>query len=194
MSKKRGVKRRKISRYIVLGIAFVIFIFFTSRFPPVQKILYPYPHRATIEKYAKEYGVDPLLVISVMREESKFLPRSESHKGAKGLMQLMPETAKWIAQNMGEKGYSEADLLNPEKNIQFGTWYLANLENEFSGNIILVIAAYNGGRGHVKEWIQTEQIDPGNVKSSGIPFQETRQYVERVLQSYQKYIMLYRNT
>lgn len=161
---------------------------------PVQKLLYPFPHRSVIEKYAGLYDVDPLLVVAVMREESKFLPQSESRKGAKGLMQLMPDTAQWIAGNLGDAGFQLADLSKPDKNIQYGTWYLANLEKEFSGNTVLVIAAYNGGRGHVKEWIKTDQIDPGNVQQKDIPFQETRQYVDRVLKSYQKYIMLYHST
>lgn len=161
---------------------------------PVQKLLYPFPHRTIVEKYSNLYQVDPLLVVAVMREESKFLPQSESRKGAKGLMQLMPETARWIAGNLGDAAFQVGDLAKPEKNIQFGTWYLANLGKEFSGNTVLVLAAYNGGRGHVKEWIATQQIDPKNIQERDIPFQETRQFVERVLKSYQKYIMLYRNT
>ncbi|MHB1653955.1 MAG: lytic transglycosylase domain-containing protein [Desulfitobacteriaceae bacterium] len=179
---------------IIFFLTVLVLVWGVSHFRPVQRILYPFPHRATVEKYAREYGVDPLLVVSVIREESKFLPRSESRKGAKGLMQLMPDTARWISQKLGDKKFTEQDLLQPEKNIQYGTWYLANLGQEFSGNTVLVVAAYNGGRGHVQEWIKTDQIDPGNVKSQDIPFQETRQYVDRVLKSYQKYIMLYRNT
>lgn len=161
---------------------------------PMQKLFYPYPHRAVVEKYASLYQVDPLLVMAVMREESKYLPQSESRKGAKGLMQLMPETARWIAGSMGDTAFQVDDLLKPDKNIQYGAWYLANLQKEFSGNIVLVIAAYNGGRGHVKEWIKTDQIDPENMQERDIPFPETKQYVERVLKSYRKYSMLYRNT
>lgn len=159
--------------------------------PWVQKILYPYPHRQTVEKYANEYGVDPLLVVSVMREESKFLPRSESQKGALGLMQLMPSTARWIAQNLEDTGYTDEYLVDPEKNIQYGTWYLSSLEKEFSGNTTLVVTAYNGGRGRVKEWIATGQLDPVEPKVADIPYRETREYTERVLKSYQRYTKLY---
>lgn len=158
----------------------------------IQKLLYPYPHRNLIEKYASLYNVDPLLVVAVIREESKFLPQSESRKGAKGLMQLMPNTARWISQNLGEKDYSDEDLLKPEKNIQYGTWYLASLAKEFHGNMTLILAAYNGGRGHVKEWINTDQIDLDHVRAQDIPFRETREYVQRVLKSYERYINLYR--
>jgi soluble lytic murein transglycosylase len=155
-----------------------------------QKFIYPYPYRMIIEKYAYSYGIDPLLVVSVMREESKFLPRSESHKGAIGLMQLMPSTAQAIAKGLGDKDYNEQDLVNPEINIKYGTWYLASLKKEFN-NTILLLAAYNGGRGHVKEWIDNKQIDITQVRQQDIPFEETREYAEKVLRSYQKYSKLY---
>jgi len=157
----------------------------------VQRFLYPYPYRPVIEHYAKEYGVDPLLVVAVIREESKFLPRSESHKGAMGLMQLMPDTARWIAQSLGDTHFAEEEMIIPEKNIQYGTWYLASLAREFKGNKMLVLAAYNGGSGHVRGWIQSSQIDLANLRVADIPFRETRDYVQRVLKSYGKYINLY---
>ena len=191
MGKKKMKSGTKIRRTIVF--IFLIFLVGYSmlQLPVLEKIIYPYPHRVIIEKYSTQYGVDPLLVVAVIREESKFLPQSESHKGAKGLMQLMPTTARAIAQSIGDKTYSDDDLSSPEKNIQYGTWYLASLEKEFSHNTPLVIAAYNGGRGHVQEWIKEGQIDPGNFIQQDIPFKETRDYVGRVLKSYQKYITLY---
>jgi soluble lytic murein transglycosylase len=133
-----------------------------------------------------------LLVVAVIRAESKFLPQSQSHKGAQGLMQLMPETAQWIADSIGDKNFSLSDLKEPEKNIQYGTWYLSSLQKEFNNNNTLVLAAYNGGRGHVKEWIRTEQLDLMNLRRDDIPFRETREYVHRVLQYHAKYITLYR--
>ncbi|MDR3542315.1 MAG: lytic transglycosylase domain-containing protein [Desulfosporosinus sp.] len=191
MDKKKW-KRWLISRKtIVFLLAILTAVFCILQIPAFEKIIYPYPHRDIIEKYALQYGVDPLLVVAVIREESKFLPQSESHKGAKGLMQLMPSTAQSISQSIGDKTYSDNDLLSPEKNIQYGTWYLASLRKVFSDNTMLVIAAYNGGRGHVQEWIKTGQIDPKNIRQQDIPFKETRDYVDRVLKSYQKYITLY---
>lgn len=158
--------------------------------PSAQKILYPYPYRPTVEKYAQKYGVDPYLVIAVIRAESNFMPQSESHKGALGLMQLMPDTASDIAKKMDDKNYTLEELKDPEKNIQYGTWYLANLQKEFN-NIPLTVAAYNGGRGHVKEWISSQQLDPHDLRFEDIPFQETREYVQRVLHFYAKYKELY---
>jgi len=176
--------------FVVFVIA-IITILSILNIPILEKVIYPYPNQAIIEKYASQYGVDPLFVVSVIREESKFLPQSESHKGAKGLMQLMPSTAQEVAKSLGDKTYSEESLLIPEKNIQYGTWYLASLQKAFAGNTALVAAAYNGGRGHVQEWITNGKIDPKNIRIEDIPFKETRDYVGRVLKSYEKYNKLY---
>jgi len=186
--KKRWTIGKKLFIFFVIA---VLAAYSILNIPILEKVLYPYPNQAIIEKYATQYGVDPLFVISVIREESKFLSQSKSLKGAKGLMQLMPSTAQSIAESLGDKAYSEADLLNPEKNIQYGTWYLASLQKVFANNTTLVIAAYNGGRGHVQEWITNGQINPKNIKLQDIPFKETRDYVGRVLNSYEKYTKLY---
>jgi len=191
---KKKLKRFTISRKIwAIILLTLLTAYCIVQIPVFEKIVYPYPHREIIEKYAGQYGVDPLIVVAVIREESKFLPQSESHKGAKGLMQLMPSTAQSIAESLGDKNYSDNDLLIPEKNIQYGTWYLASLQKVFANNTTLVIAAYNGGRGHVQEWINTGLIDPDNIRQQDIPFKETQDYVGRVLKSYHKYITLYCN-
>jgi len=187
--KKRWTMGKELFIFFVIAI---LAAFSILNIPILDKVIYPYPNQAIIENYATQYGVDPLFVVSVIREESKFLSKSESHKGAKGLMQLMPSTAQSIAESLGDKTYSEEDLLNPEKNIQYGTWYLASLQRVFANNTTLVTAAYNGGRGHVQEWINNGQIDPNNICLQDIPFKETRDYVGRVLKSYEKYIKIYR--
>lgn len=189
MVKKRKKPWTKKILYFVIAILAVFSILNISSF---EKVIYPYPNRAIIENYAAKYGVDPLFVLSVIREESKFLPKSESPKGAIGLMQLMPSTAQSIAESLGDKTYSEKDLLKAEKNIQYGTWYLSSLQKVFDNNTTLVIAAYNGGRGHVQDWIDDDLIDPQNIRLQDIPFKETRDYVGRVLKSYEKYNKLYR--
>ena len=187
--KKRWTMGKKLFIFFVIAI---LAAFSILNIPILEKVIYPYPNQAIIENYATQYGVDPLFVVSIIREESRFHSKSESHKGAKGLMQLMPSTAQSIAESLGDKTYSEEDLLNPEKNIQYGTWYLASLQRVFANNTTLVTAAYNGGRGHVQEWINNGQIDPNNIRLQDIPFKETRDYVGRVLKSYEKYIKIYR--
>ena len=186
--KKRWTRGKKLFIFTVIAI---LAAFSILNIPILEKVIYPYPNQEIIENYATLYGVDPLLVVSVIREESKFDSKSESHKGAKGLMQLMPSTAQEVAKSLGDKTYTEEGLLIPEKNIQYGTWYLASLQKAFAGNTTLVTAAYNGGRGHVQEWITSGQIDSKNIHIEDIPFKETRDYVGRVLKSYEKYNKLY---
>lgn len=185
----------RTKRYAVKAIGLILIVIIMAvvifRNPHTQKLIYPYPYRSVIEHFATEYGVDPLLVVAVIREESKFIPASESHKGAQGLMQLMPDTAAWIAVKIGDEDYTLESLREPEKNIQYGTWYLANLEKEFKNNRTLTLAAYNGGRGRVNEWIRTEQLKLTNLQITDIPFEETREYVVRVLRSYEMYRTLY---
>jgi len=159
----------------------------------VQKILYPYYYKDIVENYAIVNQIDPLLVISVIREESHFRPESSSHKGAVGLMQLMPNTAREIAVWLGETETYSVDILrNPDVNIRYGTWYLTSLKKEYSDNLILALAAYNAGTGRVKEWLVNEDCENFNsFVIADIPYKETRDYVEKVLNGYRKYSELY---
>ncbi|WP_243138180.1 lytic transglycosylase domain-containing protein [Heliorestis acidaminivorans] len=159
--------------------------------PWVQKIIYPLPHKETIFKYARQNDIDPYLVAAIIRRESKFWIWAESPQGAKGLMQLMPQTAEWIAQEMDMNDYSHDKLYEPHRNIKMGCWYLANLNKEFQGNIILVIASYNGGRGNVRQWIDEKGWTGQEHSIDMIPYPETRAYVKGVLQDYQIYRNLY---
>ena len=132
-------------------------IFFLISTPTIQKkFLYPFPYRSTLENYSSRWKVDKFLAIAVMKVESNFSPEAHSQSGAVGLMQIMPETAAWIAYQLGEPPEEVADdiknLREPETNIRYGTWYLAELEDEFKGNDVLELDAYNAGRGNVHEW------------------------------------------
>ncbi len=187
----RGVRKKGISTLFWLAGLGLLLVLSIKYVPSLQKIIYPYPHRGIIEKYSAEYGVDPLFAVAVIREESRFFPRSESHKGAVGLMQLMPDTAREVAESLGESDFSEESLTVPENNIRYGIKYLSMLEKQFSNNPILVLAAYNSGQGRVKEWLASEQLSLDHLKYEDIPFKETRNYVERVLKSYGKYQNLY---
>jgi hypothetical protein len=123
------------------------------------------PYGELIYAKAKKYDVDPALVAAVIEQESRFKPRARSHVGAKGLMQLMPRTGRW----MGAR-----DLYSPEQNVDAGVKYIKYLDKRFNGDLKKIIAAYNGGEGNVKRY-------------NGIPpFRETRQYVKKVLKNYDK--------
>jgi len=123
------------------------------------------PYGALIYEKAKKYDVDPALVAAVIEQESRFRPRAQSHVGARGLMQLMPRTGRW----MGAR-----DLYDPEQNVDAGVKYIKYLHKRFNGDLNKTIAAYNGGEGNV-------------MRYRGVPpFRETRQYVKKVMKNYDK--------
>ena len=123
------------------------------------------PYGQLIYEKSKKYDVDPNLVAAVIEQESRFRPRAQSHVGARGLMQLMPRTGRW----MGAR-----DLYNPEQNVDAGVKYIAYLDKRFNGDLKKIVAAYNGGEGNV-------------MRYRGVPpFRETRQYVKKVLKNYDK--------
>lgn len=152
-------------------------------------LAYPLAYEAIVRKWAAAYGVDPFLVLAVMREESAYIPKAVSSSDARGLMQLLPSTAKWIAEDKLKVPYREAALFNPELNIQLGTWYLGYLLREFGGDVAKAVAAYNGGPGNLRRWTA------GGVSTTDLPgalqYIETREYLVKVLNSWLTYRWLY---
>jgi soluble lytic murein transglycosylase len=131
--------------------------------------------------------LDPYLAAAIIREESQYDPRAVSRVGALGLMQLMPDTAKAVARRLGEPEGARGDLFNQETNIRYGTGYLDQLLEQFSGNVIYAVAAYNAGPTAVSSWIAKNGARDQEEFVELIPYQETRQYVKRVLRSYREY-------
>lgn len=186
------MKRRARNRFSVfLWLLILLFLATVITFPKWIILFYPEPHRDMVFSSAYEYEVDPYLVFAIIRAESKFESSAESPVGAKGLMQIMPDTARWIASKHGIENFDPAELHEPEINIRFGCWYLAKLSQEFDHKLPLVIAAYNAGEGTLRQWIQDGQWDgdPNNLEN--IPFGETRQYVKNVLQNHEAYLAIY---
>lgn len=152
---------------------------------------YPLPYRASVAQYARANNLNPNLVAGVILAESKFVPQAKSPLGAIGLMQIMPQTANWIAEQTGEKEFKTTHLNDPEVNMRLGTWYLASLKQEFNSNEVLMLAAYNSGRGNVKQWMQEYKWDMAFNEPDKIPFPETRDYVKKVLKNKEHYQKLY---
>ena len=157
-----------------------------------RKYLYPYDYQDTINFYADRYEVDRNLVASVILAESKFRQDATSVHGARGLMQIMPETGSWIATQIEDDSFSVEKLYNVNMNIKYGTWYLSELQTEFEGNEVLALAAYNAGRGNVYEWMEKYHWDINFKDYTKIPFPETREYVKRVLENKKHYNKLYK--
>lgn len=156
-----------------------------------KKYMFPFPYQDIVYRYSLEREIDPFLIAGVIRTESKFNTQAKSPKGALGLMQMMPETAKWVADQMENEDYNITKLENPEVNISMGTWYLESLKKEFKGNEVLMLAAYNGGRGNVKQWMGQYEWTMSFNEVDKIPFRETKEYVNRVLYSKKRYQELY---
>ncbi len=158
----------------------------------VKKVLYPYKYRAYIEKYSKEFNLDPLIVLALIKTESNFRATAESSKNAIGLMQITEDTGRWAAGEMGIKDFKREQLKDPEYNIRMGCWYLDNLKTEFNGDMDLVLAAYNGGRTNVKRWLNDKEHSKDGKKLDYIPFKETDKYLKKVKVSYNIYKFLYK--
>jgi soluble lytic murein transglycosylase len=137
---------------------------------------------------ARRYGLDPNVLLAVMRVESAYQKHIVSYAGAVGLMQIMPRTGELIAHSLGHDDFTPADLLDPRLNLEFAAWYLSSLIHRFDGRLPLAIAAYNGGPHNVRRWIQ-ESADgtPLDVLLERIPFTQTHRYVRKVLVHYEAY-------
>ncbi|MGH7204827.1 MAG: transglycosylase SLT domain-containing protein [Nitrospiraceae bacterium] len=157
------------------------------------RVAYPTGYLPTIQAYAGNQ-VDPYLVAAIIREESQYDSRAVSRVGAVGLMQVMPATAQTVARSLGVPDVMRDELFNQEINIRLGVGYLAKLLQQFSGNIMYTVAAYNAGPAAVSDWILKHGDKEPDEFVELIPYQETRQYVKRVLRSYREYHRLEHGT
>jgi len=149
--------------------------------------LYPLYYEDMIREPALEYEIDPLLVLAMIREESRFNTGDESVAGARGLMQIIFSTAEWIAQKINLEEFNDEMPFDPEININLGCWYINYLKERFSNDLILILSGYNAGPGNTSKWL--EQYDRSDLDNfiENIPFSETREYIKKVVKSYQMY-------
>jgi soluble lytic murein transglycosylase len=166
---------------IVLGLCLVcLFIMFSYIIFNINKALKFYP---IIEQYSMQYNVDPLLITSIIKAESNFKSNAKSKKGAIGLMQIMPPTAKEISEKyFNSFNFNEEQLYEPEFNIKTGVCYVRILSDMFNNNINLVLASYNAGLGNVQKWHQENPII--EYDSEEMPFKETKNYVSKINKIY----------
>ncbi len=155
------------------------------------KSMFPKKYSTYVDYFAMKYNLDKHLVYSVIKVESNFKEVAISNKGAVGLMQIMPETGTWISQKMGLIGYTDDMLVDTETNIKMGCFYLSDLSEEFHGDVNLMLAAYNGGRGNVKNWLSNPEYSDDGRNLSNIPFKETSNYLTKINITYKIYRFLY---
>ncbi|MBR8830281.1 MAG: Cell division coordinator CpoB [Chroococcopsis gigantea SAG 12.99] len=150
--------------------------------------LYPFPYYDLILQSSKQRQLNPLLVTALIRQESRFEKDIRSPVGAVGLMQVMPDTGKFIAKQTNVKDYS---LTDPEDNISFGTWYLDYTHDKYKNNSLLAVASYNAGPGNVGGWLKRFSTADEDEFVEQIPFKETKGYVESVFGNYWNYLQIY---
>jgi soluble lytic murein transglycosylase len=155
--------------------------------PDREKFLYPLAYRDIVEPRAANHNLHPALVLGLIRQESRFEAAIRSSADALGLMQIIPETASWIAGKLGRKTYN---LTNPQDNVEFGTWYLNYTHSRYQDNAMLAVASYNAGPGAVGEWVKNGTGNPDEFVEK-IPYSETREYVKKVFANYWNYLRIY---
>ena len=185
MTYKSNKRTRKNILIIVIAVIIIV------NFKVILKSFLPLEYEKSIIEYSEMYNVDPNLVAAVINTESKFAVDASSSKGAIGLMQIMPDTGKWIAEKLELSNFNEEIIADPEVNIRMGTWYLKKLSEDFNGDYILVLAAYNGGPGNVTKWLEDEKYSSDGKKLHKIPFKETKSYVQKVKFNHRIYKYLY---
>jgi soluble lytic murein transglycosylase len=157
--------------------------------PSLWNVAYPTGLLPTIKLQAAK-GVDPYLIAAIIREESQYDVKAVSRVGAIGLMQVMPATANNVAHRVGLPAVGREDLFDQETNIRIGVRYVEQLLEQFSGNLVYTVASYNAGPLAVGNWIAQYRGHNQDEFVELIPYQETRQYVKRVLRSYREYVRL----
>ncbi|MBI4494530.1 MAG: lytic transglycosylase domain-containing protein [Chloroflexi bacterium] len=157
---------------------------------PLQRLLYPLPYEALARAQGERFGVDPLLLAALIRQESSFNPGARSPVGALGLAQVMPQTGQLIAQALGVVGFTPDRLLQPRVSLEFGAWYLAGRLERYQGQLLPALAAYNAGDGAVNAWLTQYGPDPDTF-AERIPYPETYRFVRIVYENYHHYQRLY---
>jgi len=153
---------------------------------PLWRLAYPKPFLQEVEETAREFDLDPLLLYAIMREESRYDPEAISRAYAQGLMQIIPSTRDWIVQQM-QVEIDPTEIFDPGMNIRLGAWYLRHLLDYFQGDIEYAVAGYNGGPGNVNKWKENPLIQEKADFFRWIGLYETREYVPKVLLSYEVY-------
>jgi soluble lytic murein transglycosylase len=146
----------------------------------------PLTNAAVIREQAAAKHLDPALIAAVIYAESRFDPRP-SVAGAQGLMQILPATAYYLARLSGGSSFTASDLATPRVNVAYGSYYLRYLLSHYRGDETLALAAYNGGMSNVDSWLAKAGEEGRTFTAEAIPFPETREYVEKVLEAQQQY-------
>ena len=157
---------------------------------PIAKLIYPMKYSESVEAMSVQCNLPPSLIYAVIYTESKFNPDATSSANAKGLMQITDDTYRWACKRAGEESTTPDDLYAPDSNIRIGCYVLSLLYEQFN-ETETVLAAYNAGQGRVREWLKDPNYSKDGVTLYNIPYEETENYVRRVINTQKKYQKLY---
>lgn len=177
---RKAFRRLLVAAFLVVLIGVGVGVARFDFGSKIEELTLPLEHQRIIRQQAKEKGVPADLIAAVIYEESRFRDQTSS-AGARGLMQITPDTADTIETLSGGKTFVYEDLADPELNIRYGTFYLAYLLEKYDGDLAAVLAAYNAGEGNADRWGGAE------LGLDDITYPETREYVEAVLESRERY-------
>ena len=195
MSVNKGggnLKNKKIFITLLIIVLIIVFLIFARN--PILKIIYPRTYEEAVLIYSEKYNVDKNLILAVIKAESNFNENAISNRNAIGLMQLMEETAKDVANKNNIEIDNEnikEELCDVYKNIEIGTAYIASLLQRYQ-NTEVALAAYNAGIGTVDNWIEKGIINKDGSNIENIPYKETNYYVRKILRDYTIYQELYK--
>jgi peptidoglycan lytic transglycosylase len=192
-ARRRTILRRRLTAIGVAALlaALAVALAWPQVHHAVREITLPLRHEDIILQQAREKGLDPALVAAVIYAESHFRDGQTSPAGALGLMQITPETARYIARKSGGTAFVIGDLSTPQVNIAYGAYYLRYLLRRYGGNEAVALAAYNAGEGNVDRWIAEARARDRALTIDAIPYAETRSYVTRVRDAKREYVSSY---
>ena len=184
--RRRAVARRRRRLLVAMVTGAVLLLGVLLLLPLARKAVnelgLPLRYSDVIRQQAAAKHLDPALVAAVIYAETKFDARP-SPAGAEGLMQILPQTALFLAHRSGATTFTTADLGSPRVNIAYGSYYLRYLLDEYHGHLVPALAAYNGGESNVDRWLTESGASGDRLQIGDIPFPETRAYVQRVLEA-----------
>ena len=188
--------RGRFTVKLIISVAIVLLLIYLFKifnvYNLIQKQFYKQEYSEYVNKYAEANEIDPMWIYAIIKVESNFNANATSGSGAKGLMQLMDNTASDIAKELNIFDFEPEMLYNPEINIMLGTKYFDKLLAKYNENYYLAIAAYNGGIGNVDSWIEKGVISSDASDIENIPYRETNMYVRKTVNAYKIYVELYK--
>lgn len=195
---RRRAKRRRRSVLptllaLVVLLALLLGVIWIARRPQpqVRQESYPIRYAQEVQAAAEEFSLEPAYLYAIILAESSFRPEAVSSVGALGLMQIMPETGKWLAGKFDMKDTFTVEMLtDPAINVRFGSWYLNFLLNRYDGDMRCATAAYHAGQGTVDKWLKDPAYSEDGKTLAVIAYNTTDNYVNKVMKYYEKYLLL----